>query len=74
MNPFRLTRSVSILSTNNDTGVVGLLPVQTDKITAIDSHHCPRVLGRKGKNLLIAYTLSGIARLLNSQYVMSQSA
>ena len=67
-----LSDKIFVKSTDNDTTVIRLLPMQIDKMLAVNSEKYPIVSTGKFQNFLVAYTLIPLACFLSGQYAMAK--
>lgn len=72
VNALSLSDKIFVESTDNDTTVIRLLPMQRDKMLAVDSEKYPIVSTGKFQNFLVAYALIPLSCFLTSQYAMAK--
>ena len=72
VNALSLSDKIFVKSTDNDTTVIGLFPMQRDKMLAVYSEKYPLVSTSKFQNLLVAYALIPLACFLSGQYAMAK--
>jgi len=73
MNTLCLPKSIRVLSTDNDSGMLRLQIVQFDEITPVERKHRSVVLCSESEHLDILNGLSGFARFQGSQNIMTQT-
>ena len=72
VNALSLSDKIFVKSTDNDTTVIRLFPMQRDKMLAVDSEKYPIVSTGKFQNFLVAYALIPLACFLSGQYAMAK--
>lgn len=72
VNALSLSDKIFVKSTDDDTTVIRLFPMQKNKMLAVDSEKYPIVSTSKFQNLLVAYALISLTCFLTSQYAMAK--